>query len=144
MNPAAPERRGSRMRAQAVQDVPSDLRLSRYFFILAAVWVVVMMVRIYPQFGDALRIEGRLTTLSAYVDESCAQRIGPAATSCRQEALDTGSRLVAREQGKSVLLVEAPLLGYLLAYLPLRWAISRVKERSPRAGRGMAIGADTP
>ncbi len=86
-----------------------------------------MTVRIYPQFGDTLRSEGRLTTLSEYVDESCMQRIGPAAASCKEEAWDTGSRLVAREQGKSVLLVEAPLLGYLLLYLPLRWAIRRVR-----------------
>ena len=141
MNPAAPEWRGSGVRKH---DVSSDPGLSRYFLVLAVVWVVVMTLRIYPQFADTLRIEGRLTTLSGYVDESCAQRIGPAAMSCRQEALDTGSRLVAREQGKSVLLVEAPLLGYLLAYLPLRWAIGRIKERSLRTGKGMAVGADTP
>ena len=123
-----------------------DLGLSRYFLILAAIWVIVMTVRIYPQFGDTLRIEGRVTTLSEYVDESCAQRIGPAAASCKEEAWDTGSRLVAREQGKSVLLVEAPLLGYLLLYLPLRWAINRVKTDRARegAGRGMAVGADPP
>lgn len=124
-----------------MEDRTSDLRLSRYFLTLAAVWVIFMTGRIYPQFGDTLRIEGRLTTLSDYVDETCAQRIGPAAASCRQEAWDTGSRLVAREQGKSVLLVEAPLLGYLLAYLPLRWAISRVKERSLRdvSAKGMRL-----
>lgn len=124
----------------------SDLRLFWYFLLFAVVWVIVMTVRIYPQFGDMLRIEGRLTTLSEYVDETCAQRIGPAAASCRQEASDTGGRLVAREQGKSVLLVEAPLLGYLLVYLPLRRAINRVKKGAPqeRGGRGMAVGADTP
>lgn len=111
---------------------PSDLRLSWFFLVLAIVWVIVMTVRTYPQFGDTLRIEGRVTTLSEYVDETCTQRIGPAAASCREEAGDTGSRLVAREQGKSILLVEAPLLGYLLAYLPLRWAINRVKKRALR------------
>ena len=131
MNPAAPEWRGSHVQSESRD---RDLGLRRYFLVLAAIWVIVMTARIYPQFGDTLRIEGRLTTLSEYVDESCTQRIGPAAASCKGEAWDTGSRLVAREQGKSVLLVEAPLLGYLLLYLPLRWAINRAKTgRRPSA-----------
>ena len=130
MNPAAPVWRGSHAQ---LKGRGHDLGLSRYFFILAAIWVIVMTARIYPQFGDTLRIEGRLTTLSEYVDESCTQRIGPTAAICKDEAWDTGSRLVAREQGKSVLLVEAPLLGYLLLYLPLRWAINQVRT-DRRAG----------
>jgi hypothetical protein len=112
-------------------------RFSRYFLALAAIWVIAMTWRIYPQFGEALRIEGRVMTLSDYVNESCAQRIGPAAASCDQEALATGRRLVAREQGKSVLLVEAPLLGYLIVYLPLRCAIDRLRGRyGRRADKG--------
>jgi hypothetical protein len=113
------------------------LRLSRYFVVLALVWVIAMTWRLYPQFKDTLRSEGRLVTFDDYVDESCGQKIGPAAASCFQEARDTGRRLVAREQGKSVLLIEAPLLGYLLVYLPLRVTLDRVGRR-----RAEPLGAD--
>jgi hypothetical protein len=101
------------------------VRLSRYLIVLAALWVAAMTWRIYPQFGDALRVDGRLIGFADYVEESCGQRIGPAAASCLAEARATGRRLVASEQGKSVLLIEAPLLFYLLIYLPLGWAIRR-------------------
>jgi hypothetical protein len=129
LNPAASPWRGSRVEAEKGRTAP---QLSRYFIALAMIWVIAMTWRIYPQFGDALRIEGRVMTLSDYVGESCAQRIGPAATSCDEEALETGRRLVARQQGKSVLLVEAPLLGYLLVYLPLRMGIDRLRGRRLR------------
>lgn len=106
------------------------VRLSGYVVILVAVWVVAMTWRIYPQFGDTLRIEdGRLMSLADYIEESCGQRIGPSAQSCIEEARDTGRRLVAREQGKSVLFIVAPLLGYLLVYLPLRLAVARLGRR---------------
>ncbi|HXY98672.1 MAG TPA: hypothetical protein VEI03_01640 [Stellaceae bacterium] len=107
------------------------VRLSRYFIVLTALWIVAMTWRIYPQFGDALRVDGRLIGFADYVEESCGQRIGPAAASCLAEARITGRRLVASQQGKSVLLIEAPLLGYLLIYLPLGWAIRR---RQPAVG----------
>jgi len=98
------------------------VRLSHYFIVLSAVWVIAMTWRLYPQFGDTLRLNGRLMSFAAYVEESCGQRIGPAAASCRAEAQVTGRRLVASEQGKSVLLIEAPLLVYLLVHLTLgRW-----------------------
>jgi hypothetical protein len=115
------------------------VRLSRYFVVLAAVWMVAMTWRIYPQFGDTLRIDGRLMAFSDYVEENCGQRIGPAARSCLAEARDTGHRLVAQEQGKSVLLIEAPLLGYLI-YLPLRLLVEALgRHGQPR--RGEAMGA---
>lgn len=101
--------------------------LSRYLIVLTAVWVVAMTWRLYPQFADTLRVDGRLMSFDQYVEESCGQRIGPAATSCRGEAQVTGRRLVASEQGKSVLLIEAPLLGYLVLYLPLGWALRRAR-----------------
>jgi hypothetical protein len=106
------------------------VRLSRYFVVLAAVWVVAMLWRIYPQFPDTLRIEGRLTSFADYVEDSCRERIGPAAATCLAEAQVTGRRLVAREQGKSVLLIEAPMLAYLLIYLPLGWIIRRLRPGS--------------
>jgi hypothetical protein len=107
-----------------------EVGLSRYFAVVALIWVVGMMWRVYPQFGDTLRHDGRLMTLGDYVEESCGQRVGPARKSCLEEAKDTGARLVAREQGKSVLLVEAPLLGYLLVYLPLLGAVGWIKRRA--------------
>ena len=79
-----------------------------------------MTWRLYSQFGDTLRIDGRLMSYADYIEESCGQRIGPAAASCLAEARNTGRRLVAQEQGKSVLLIEAPLIGYLLIYVPAR------------------------
>ncbi len=116
------------------------VRLSRYFVVLTAVWVVAMTWRIYPQFPDTLRIDGRLTSFADYVEDSCHERIGPAAASCLAEAQITGRRLVASEQGKSVLLIEAPLLAYLLIYLPLGWAVRRARaagaEAADRGARG--------
>jgi hypothetical protein len=112
--------------------VSSAFRLSRYFVILSAVWVLAMTWRLYPQFKDTLRDDGRLVTFEAYVDDSCGQRIGPGVASCLDEARATGRRLVAREQGKSVLLIEAPLLGYLLMYVPARLALDRLGRRPAR------------
>jgi hypothetical protein len=119
--------------------------VSRYFIILAAVWVVAMTWRIYPQFKDALRVDGRVMTFADYVDESCGQRIGPNAKSCIEEAWATGRREVAREQGKSVLLILAPLLAYILAYVPLRSAAARLGEcRRKRAGEVAVDGRREP
>lgn len=94
--------------------------VSRYFVVLAAVWMIVMTWRVYPQFKDAVRIDGRLTTVSDFIDDTCGQRVGPAAVTCVAEARERAQRMLRREQGKWVLLIEAPLLGYLLFYLPWR------------------------
>lgn len=102
------------------------MHLSRFFVALCLVWVMAMTWHLYPRFKDTLRIEGRLVSFDDYVEESCGQRVGPAAASCLQEARDTGRRLLAREQGKSVLLIEALPLGYLLLYLPLSLAFGRL------------------
>ncbi len=94
------------------------MRLSRYFLLLVTVWVIAMTWRIYPQFGDGLRIDGRVTSVEQYIDDSCAQRVGPAAQTCLAEAAGEAQILLRREQGKSLLLIAAPILLYLLAYLP--------------------------
>jgi hypothetical protein len=103
------------------------VRLSRYLVVVCAIWMIAMTWRIYPQFKDALRVDGRVTSLSDYVEASCGERIGPAAASCLVEARSTGQRLVANEQARSLLLIEAPLLVYLVLYLPLRRTIRRRK-----------------
>jgi hypothetical protein len=90
----------------------------RYLALLSLAWVVVMGARLYPHFGDALRLDGRIMSFDEYVEESCGQRIGPAAASCLAEARETGRRLVAQQQARSLLVVEAPLWLMLLVYLP--------------------------
>jgi hypothetical protein len=117
------------------EPVSSAFHLSRYAAVLAAVWVLAMKWRLYPQFKDTLRDDdGHLVTLAAYVEDSCGQRIGPGVESCLAEARATGRRLVAREQAKSILLIEAPLLAYLLIYAPARWVLERWRRRGASAG----------
>ncbi len=89
-----------------------------------------MTARLYPQYKDTLRIDGRLLTLAEYVDETCGQRIGPAASACLAEAQERGRWLLAREQGRSSVLIEAPLLGYGLVYLPLHAIAARLRRRT--------------
>jgi len=115
--------------------VSPAFRLSRYVVAVAAVWVVAMTWRLYPQFKDTLRQDGRLVTLEAYIDDSCGQRIGPGVATCLDEARATGRRLVARQQAKSILVIEAPLLAYLFLYVPARWALGRWGERRVAAAR---------
>jgi hypothetical protein len=96
------------------------MKLSRYFLLLAIVWMVAMTWRIYPQYGDGLRIDGRVTTVEDYVNDTCSQRVGPAAQTCLAEASGEAQNLLQAEQGKSVLLISAPILLYFLVYLPRR------------------------
>jgi hypothetical protein len=104
-------------------------KLSSYLFVLVVAWMAVMTWRIYPQFGDAVRVDGRLTTVDDYIADACGERVGPAAETCLAEAHETAQRLLRREQGKSVLLIEAPLFAYLLAYIPI--ALRRRRSQEP-------------
>jgi hypothetical protein len=106
-------------------------RLSRYFALLAIVWIVAMTWRIYPQFKNAVRVDGRLTTIEDYVSGTCGERVGPGAETCLAEAREEAQRLLRREQSRSVLLIEAPLLIYVVIYLPIAlWMSGRaVSER---------------
>lgn len=88
-------------------------RLSRYIALFAVLWLIVLSWRIYPQFKDAVRVDGRLTTVEDYVESTCGERLGPAAATCLAEAREEARHLLRREQGKSILLIEAPILGYL-------------------------------
>lgn len=106
----------------------SSGRLPRYFVMLSLVWMMALTWRVYPQFPDTLRVDGRQMTLGAYIEESCGQRIGPAAASCLSEARDTGQLLVAREQGKFILIILAPLL----IYLPVSFAMAAFGRRRSR------------
>ena len=104
-------------------------KLSSYLFLLVVAWMAVMTWRIYPQFKDAVRVDGRLTTVADYIDDTCGERVGPAAETCLAEAHETAQRLLRREQGKSVLLIEAPLFAYLIAYVPI--VLRRRRRQDP-------------
>jgi hypothetical protein len=106
------------------------MRLSRYFLLLATVWVIAMTWRIYPDFGDGLRIDGRVTSVEDYVNDSCTQRVGPAAQTCLAEAAGEAQILLRREQAKSVLMITAPILLYLLASLPKGLAGTAARRRN--------------
>jgi hypothetical protein len=92
--------------------------MSRYFALLAFAWMIAMTWRIYPQFKDAVRVDGRLTTVQDYIENTCGERVGPAAATCLAESRETAQRLLRREQGNSILLIVAPIFGYLAIYLP--------------------------
>src|SRR5579871_2928010 len=92
-------------------------RLSRYAAVFALLWMIVLTWRIYPQFKDALRVDGQLTTVEDYVDGMCGERLGPGAATCLAEAREEAQHLLRREQGRSILLIEAPILVYLAVYL---------------------------
>lgn len=92
--------------------------LARYFALLAVAWMIAMTWRLYPQFKDAIRVDGRLTTVEDYVGAVCGERVGPAAATCLAEARENARRLLRREQGNSILLIIGPILGYLAIYLP--------------------------
>ena len=107
------------------------IRGSRYFLVFALVWMLVMTWRLYPQFKDAVRVDGRITTVDDYIAETCGERVGPAAVTCLAETRAAAQRLLHREQGKSILLIDAPLVAYLL-YLLLRLLVTR-GGRPPQA-----------
>jgi hypothetical protein len=104
---------------------------SRLFLVLAALWMLAMTWRIYPQFGDAIRVDGRLTTVADYLGDVCGQRVGPAAATCRDESGEKAQLLLREEQGKSVLFILAPLLFYVALWCPARLLETRL--RGPRA-----------
>ncbi len=106
--------------------------VSRYFLLLAVAWLLVMTWRIYPQFKDAVRVEGQLSTVDDYVDDTCHQRVGPAAETCIAESRETARHMLRREQGKSILLIEAPILAYLIFYVP--FAFWRDRHHAPQSG----------
>lgn len=106
--------------------------ISPYLMLAAILWMAAMTVRLYPQFSDAIRVDGRVTTVAAYLADACGERAGPLATSCRQAAQPRAQHLLRREQAKSILLIEAPVLGYFFLFWPARF----FSRRRPAAGAG--------
>jgi hypothetical protein len=103
---------------------------SRVALALAALWMVAMTARLYPQFKDTVRVDGRLTTIAQFLEDSCGQRIGPAAVTCLAESGEQAQLLLRQEQGKSVLLIMAPLLGWGLICFPARLVRVRLARRA--------------
>lgn len=119
---------GSRPQPGA-SSLPSLLRVSRYFALFAALWIVAVSAKLYPQFKDSLRIEGQVITLDDYISQTCGERAGTLAASCRAQAVETGARLVARQQAKSLLLIQAPIIFYVVIYLPFALIARRFSRR---------------
>ena len=94
--------------------------LSRYLTLFAAAWIVAMTWKIYPQFRDTLRVDGRVVALDDYVEEACSEKVGLEAAACAATKLQSGRRMVVAEQAKALLLIEAPLILYAILYLPIR------------------------
>ena len=44
--------------------MPSTTILLRYFTLFAAAWILVMAWKVYPQFKDTLRVDGRVVAIS--------------------------------------------------------------------------------
>lgn len=111
-------------------------RIARYFALLGVMWMAVMTWRIYPQFKDAVRVDDRVTTVGDYVDATCGERLGPGAETCLAEAREEAQRLLRREQGRSILLIEAPILLFLIIYVPVLLWQRREMQARPANGAG--------
>jgi hypothetical protein len=104
-------------------------RMTRYVVLLILVWMAVLTVRLYPQFETAVRVGGRVTTVAKYIADRCGTRLSPAAETCLAAARRKAGIQLQREQAKSVLIVVAPGMVYLL-YLPLARAIAARQRRA--------------
>ncbi|MGH7125521.1 MAG: hypothetical protein ACREFI_14185 [Stellaceae bacterium] len=79
-----------------------------------------MTWKVYPQFKDTLRVDGRVVALDRYVEDACNEKAGLEAAACTATKLQSGRAMVAAEQAKALLLIEAPLILYVVLYLPIR------------------------
>lgn len=119
----------------------ADIRAPRrgasvYVVLLIAIWTAVMAARLYPQFDTAVRIGGRVTTVDEYLADRCGERVGPAAETCLTAAQHKARIQLRREQAKSVLIVIAPAVLYLIYIAFAAAAASR--RRPPRMERKAA------
>jgi hypothetical protein len=96
----------------------------RVFCMLAGLWMAAFAWRLYPLFGDTIRVDGRLITVASYLSDACGQRVGPAAVTCLAESREEAQLLLRQEQGKSVLLILVPVLGYVVW-----WPVHRLRTQ---------------
>jgi len=109
------------------------LRPSPIFAILVLIWLVGMSWQLYPRFANTVRIEGRLETSESYIQETCGERIGDEATQCLASTRANAKRLVREERWRVALFILAPLLLYVVIYVPVRLAGALIARR--RAAR---------
>jgi hypothetical protein len=80
--------------------------------------MIVMAWRLYPQFKDAVRVDGKVTTVGDYIARACGKRVGRDAVQCVAAARSEARRLLRHEQADSILLIIAPVFGYLALGVP--------------------------
>jgi len=108
------------------------LRPSPLFAILVLIWLVGMSWRLYPRFADTVRVDGRLESSDTYIQDTCGERIGDAAATCLAETRANAKRMVRAERWRVALFILAPLLIYVVFYLPARSVVA-LAARARRA-----------
>lgn len=103
----------------------SGRRVSPYVVLLIAIWTVIMTARLYPHFDRTLRVDGRVTTVDGYIADRCDARLGPESASCLATARDKARTQLRREQARTVLIIAAPGVLYLLYLAPVALADAR-------------------
>lgn len=110
---------------------PHHVRASPYVVLIIALWTAAMTVRLYPQFETAVRINGRVTTVDEYIADRCSARLGPAAEACLAAAHRKAQIQLRREQAKTVLIIVAPAVLYLV-YLSLAGVVDAFRLRAAK------------
>ena len=111
-------------------------RVSPYVVLLIAAWTAIMAVRLSPQFDRTLRIDGRITTVDDYIADRCDARLGPEAVNCLATAHDKARTQLRREQARTVLIIVAPGVLYLLYLAPAALAVARRRRTVKRKNKG--------
>jgi len=107
-------------------------RVSPYVVLLIAAWTAIMAARLSPQFERALRIDGRITTVDDYIADRCDARLGPEAANCLATAHDKARTQLRREQARTVLIIVAPGMLYLLYLAPAALTAARRRRAAKR------------
>ncbi|MGH6994860.1 MAG: hypothetical protein ACREES_04125 [Stellaceae bacterium] len=107
-------------------------RVSPYVVLLIVVWTAVMAARLYPQFDRTLRIDGRITPVDDYIADRCDARLGPESANCLATAHDKARTQLRREQARTVLIIVAPGVLYLLYLAPMALADARRRRAAKR------------
>jgi len=93
-------------------------RISPYVVLLIAAWTIIMIARLCPRFDSTLRIDGHITTVDDYIADRCDARLGPEAANCLATAHAKARTQLRREQARTVLIIVAPGVLYLLYLAP--------------------------
>lgn len=101
---------------------PRRGRPSAYITLLIVAWAVAMTARLYPQIDTIVRVDGRTMTVAEYISDRCGTQLGPAAEVCLAAAHNKARVQLRREQVRSVLIIAAPAVLYLLYLLLARLA----------------------